>query len=144
MAQAARRTEEQLAMRWHRRPTIVEIAAELGIPPAELVGALEAARRPASLEEGDPRRAGDLPLLSRLAAGDTETGDRLALRTLLASLPARERQVLVLRYYLDRSQAEVGAVLGLSQPQVSRLEKRALATLRRLWMAGEGERTSRG
>ena len=54
----------------------------------------------------------------------------------MEALPERQRQVVLLRYFRDRSQSEVGALLGLSQPQISRLEKRAIETLRHQWQEG--------
>jgi RNA polymerase sporulation-specific sigma factor len=136
LAQAARRVETHLAATLLRQPTVGEVARALGVSSGELAAALEAARRPASLDQGGAAGE-DRPLLARIAGAVGEDGDRLALRQLLAALPLRLRQVLVLRFYLDRSQAEVGAAMGLSQPQVSRLEQQALAALRAAWR-GEG------
>jgi RNA polymerase sporulation-specific sigma factor len=134
LAQAARRAEERL-LALGRVPTVQDVAAALGVSPGELALALEAARRPASLDAADPREGGDRPLLERIGGDPRDEEDRVALRRLLATLPPRERQVLLLRYYLDRSQAEVGRALGLSQPQISRLEQRALRALRAGWGA---------
>ena len=134
LAQQARATEDRLAAESGRLPTAGEVAQALGVSSGELALALEAARRPASLDEivpGDD--GGGRPLHERLAAGGLEGWEQAMLRTLVARLPPRQRQVLVLRYFRDRSQAEVGALLGLSQPQISRLEKRALETLRGQW-----------
>lgn len=147
VAQAARRAEARLSGELLRQPTAAEVAEAIGVSPGELAAALEAARRPASLDAGDEREAGDRPLLLRIAGGGTvgEGGDGFALRTLLARLPVRERQVVLLRFYLDRSQAEVGLSLGLSQPQISRLEKRALGRLREWWsLEGEGDAAPQG
>ncbi len=138
LAQAARHAEERLAGGLLRQPTAAEVAAAVGVSPGELAAALEAARRPASLDEGDARDTGERPLLGRIVGEDGEDGDRLALRQLIAALPARQRQVLLMRFYLDRSQIEVGRALGLSQPQISRLERQALQTLRRQWRTGGG------
>lgn len=147
VAQAARRAEARLSGELLRQPTAAEVAEAIGVSPGELAAALEAARRPASLDAGDGREAGDRPLLLRIAGGGAlgEGGDGFALRTLLARLPVRERQVVLLRFYLDRSQAEVGLSLGLSQPQISRLEKRALGRLREWWsLEGEGDAAPQG
>jgi len=56
--------------------------------------------------------------------------ERIDLRDALLCLPERERQIILLRYFQDKTQAEVGSQLGLSQVQISRLEKRAFAKLR--------------
>lgn len=137
LAQQAHALEERLTSERGHTPSAAEIAQALGVSGADLALALEAARRPASLDEivaGEGE--GSRPLHERLAAGGLATGERALLRTLVGRLPARQRQVLVLRYFRDRSQAEVGVLLGLSQPQISRLEKRALNTLRNQWLEG--------
>jgi RNA polymerase sporulation-specific sigma factor len=137
IAAQARAAEDRLAALWHRAPTVGEVAAAVGVSPAELLLALEASRRPASLD-GAPAEGGEggHPLRERLAAPRGLDVDAATLRALLSRLPERERRILALRYFRDRSQAEVGALLGLSQPQISRLERQALDRLRRAW-AGE-------
>ncbi len=141
LAQAARVAEERLAHAWRRTPTAVEVARELGVPIGDLAVALEASRRPVSLDAPAGGAGSDAgpslhERLTRKNAAASET-DAALLRALVARLPARECAVLTLRFFRDRSQAEVGALLGLSQPQISRLEKRALARLRGAW-EGEG------
>jgi len=134
LARAARHKEEALANDLQRTPTAAEVAQGLGVSVAELGAALEAARRPASLDEQATDATGERPALyQRLAAGDGREWDQAALRTLVERLPDRQRQVILLRYFRDRSQAEVGTLLHLSQPQISRLEKRALQALRHAW-----------
>jgi RNA polymerase sporulation-specific sigma factor len=137
LAQQAHAVEDRLAAEHGRAPTAGEVADVLGVSGADLALALEAARRPASLDEvmtGEGE--GSRPLHERLAAGGMGAGELALLRTLVGRLPPRQRQVLVLRYFRDRSQAEVGALLGLSQPQISRLERRALDALRHQWLEG--------
>lgn len=112
-------------------PSVSAIAQALGIPTAELIAAMESARAPLSLD--DPGSGPDsVPLLERLA-GPTGEMDHALLRALIRQLPRRERQVLLLRYFLDRSQIEAAEAIGLSQPQISRIERRALDSLRRMW-----------
>ncbi len=132
LAQRARRAEDALSAEFGRAATADEVAAKLGVSMGDLALALEAGRRPASLDEGAGSAEGH-PWHERLAAPGVAAADTALLRTLLGRLEPRERMVLVLRYFRDRSQAEVGALLGLSQPQVSRVEKRALQALRQLW-----------
>ncbi len=138
LAQTARAVEERLANALRRAPTAAEVARELGVPIADLAVAMEASRRPVSLDAplsagggSDPGPALHERLTRRWAAGSEV--DAALLRTLVERLPARQRAVLTLRFFRDHSQAEVGALLGLSQPQISRLEKRALARLRSAW-----------
>ena len=77
--------------------------------------------------------ADGLTLEGMLTTGNEEEGmvERLTLRTAIDALPERERQVLLLRYYKGLTQMNTARVLGVSQVQVSRLERRALDKLRR-------------
>ncbi len=112
-------------------PSASAIAQAVGVSTAELILAMEAARTPLSLD--DPGSGPDsVPLLERLAGPSGEM-DHALLRALVRQLPRRERQVLLLRYFLDRSQNEAAEAIGLSQPQISRIERRALDSLRRMW-----------
>lgn len=137
LARSARAAEEALAKGLERLPTAAEVAGALGVSVAELSVALEAARRPASLDEHAANPGAEGPALyERLASTRGQEWDWAAVRALVDSLPERQRQVVLLRYFRDRSQSEIGALLGLSQPQISRLEKRAIETLRRQWQEG--------
>ncbi len=129
LARRALALAEREAAATGREPPAGELAARLGVEPADLAAAMEAARQPASL---DARQAGEMPPLgARLAAGDAAgEWDRVVLRDLLRHLPPRERKVIVLRYLCDRTQAEVAAEIGVSQVHVSRLERRALRMMR--------------
>jgi RNA polymerase sigma-B factor len=117
-----------------RAPTAAEIAEYLGSTVELVLEAREAteACRVASL---DGLREDDAPPLEERLAADEPGFDRVdgsaTLTTLLAQLPRRERRILCLRYIADLTQAEVGALVGVSQMQVSRLERAALASLQR-------------
>ena len=82
---------------------------------------------------------GGLTLEGMLSGGGMEEGlvERLALRSALEQLPERERQVILLRYYRGLTQARSAKVLGVSQVQVSRLERRAVDRLRQLMLPEE-------
>lgn len=137
LARAARQARARLAQELGREPTVREVAAALGTDVAELLAVLEATRPPASL--GAEAGEGDegLPLLERLADDQGEVAfARAVLADLLARLEPRLRRILVLRYLADRTQEEIGRAVGLSQGQVSRLEREAIARLRAL-AAGE-------
>lgn len=118
LAVGARPAEEALRQRLGRQPTVAEVAAELHVSPQDLGAALEGIRPPAALDEA-----------ASVAASDP--WERVELRALLARLPEVQRRVLALRYFAARTQTEVGRALGISQVQVSRLERRALEALRR-------------
>lgn len=114
-----------------RSPTLAELAAEAGVEPDEAFQALEALREPLSLEE--PQAEGEGRVLGDgLTSGDPEEvwTQRLIVAQALDRLSPRERLILRLRFWEERNQAEVAAWLGLSQPQVSRIERASLAKLR--------------
>ncbi|MCL2677497.1 MAG: SigB/SigF/SigG family RNA polymerase sigma factor [Clostridiales bacterium] len=128
---------EQLQKEQGREPTVRQLAESLGLPLESVVAALESSQTPASIhdvvyqDDGEP-----IYLLDHLCAGDEydagKVTDSLFLDDLLRKIPTRLRQVVELRYLDDKTQAEVAAVMGVSQVQVSRLEKRAFVCLRRL------------
>lgn len=123
-----------LAVSSGREPTVMDIAQHLDTTPAEVVAAMEAGRPVAYLQEpagGDA--AETVPLGDRVEAmqpGEAQWVNQVWVREGLGGLEVRLRQVILLRYFGDRTQAEVAHILGLSQAQVSRLEQRALQQLR--------------
>ncbi len=150
-AKKAWRVQEELLKATGRTPTAAEVAEVLGLDPAEVAESLEAAKLPLSLFRETGGEGGDdaLYLVDQLAArGDvaaTSAGrpsrgwfedggvlDAVALREALGRLDERARDLLVLRFFQDRTQAEVGQAMGVSQVQVSRLEKQALLRLRQM------------
>ncbi len=134
LAWKAQSTREQLQARLDREPTIGELAGELGIPREELVGALEAAQSPTSLyevlhqDEGDPIHVMDQ--VQNKGENEGAWVERIALQELLDGLPERDRRIVIWRFFEDKTQAEVARNLGLSQVQVSRLEREALKKLK--------------
>lgn len=118
-------------------PTIADIAAEVGAAHEQVLEALDVrrARRLASLDAplrrtGDgTQRIGDTIESSR-AQNDSEEADaRVMLEPLLATLGTREQLILRLRFERDMTQAEIGAIIGVSQMQISRLLRRSIAHL---------------
>lgn len=134
LALSAHRLQEELAKALGRDPTVAEVAAGLQAPVEDVVEALECSRPLASIQEpiyegdGDPICLGDQ--LHDGSGGEPAWLDRVALRDGLALLEEREREILMLRYFRDMTQMEVARLLGISQVQVSRLERRALARIR--------------
>lgn len=128
------RVQEKLQGELGRDPTINEVAAELALSPQEIVAALEAVQPPASLYDQTFHDNGDaIHLLDQIKHSDGQDSayfDNLALREVLDKLPDRERVVVQLRFFHDKTQAEIAAVIGLSQVQVSRIEKHALRIIR--------------
>ena len=113
-----------------REPTLSELAEETGLSPEDIASAETAIDPVVSLQA--ETGADGLTLEGMLTAGSEEEGlvERITLRAAIAALPEREQQVLLLRYYRGMTQMNTARVLGVSQVQVSRLERRALERLR--------------
>jgi RNA polymerase sporulation-specific sigma factor len=114
---------------------VAEVAGELGVTPEEVVQAMDGVRPPTSIHQTVHEGDGDpIYLLDQLVAEDGQKEgvwiDRVALRESLEHLDDRERMVILLRFFRDKTQTEVAAILGCSQVQVSRLERRALERIR--------------
>lgn len=118
-----------------REPSLEEIAKELGLPVEEVSQALDAVSAPVSLfdpvysDGGDPLTVMDQVMDNR----NTELNwmEHISLRAAFRALNHREKQILSLRFYDGKTQIEVANVLGISQAQVSRLEKGAIGTMRK-------------
>ncbi|HZJ99582.1 MAG TPA: RNA polymerase sporulation sigma factor SigF [Tissierellaceae bacterium] len=135
VAGQAKKAEEMLSKRLGREPTINEISEEIGVDSEEIVMALEASYHPEYLynvihqDDGAP-----LYLIDKVSQ-DTEDHqdellDNIFLKETLSRLKPRDRQIIFLRYYKDRTQTEVAKELGISQVQVSRIEKRIIEDMR--------------
>ena len=118
-----------------REPTVEQIAQELGIPREEVVFAMDAIVDPVSLYEPVYDNGGDaicvMDQVSDTRNTDEAWTDRIALKDALARLDERERRILSLRFYEGKTQMEVSAEVGISQAQVSRLEKGAINTIKK-------------
>lgn len=137
-----RRIADRLTAETGREPSLAEVAHAAGISPDEAVEALDVLRPVVSLEEEFPGDEEAETLRDRLAderQGEGGWLEHLALRQALARLSPLERQVILLRFFGDRTQVEVAARLGTNQVRVSRLEKRALMHLRQALEEGSGE-----
>ncbi len=127
--------KEALLTRLGREPTLEEISRELGLSRREVSQALDAVCAPISLYDpvytdgGDPLTVMDQVRDTR----NTEEGwiDHIALGSAFRSLSQREKQILSLRFYDGKTQMEVAGILGISQAQVSRLEKGAIGAMRK-------------
>ena len=127
--------KEAMQLRLGREPALEEIARELSLPVEDVSQALDAVCAPVSLYDpvytdgGDPLTVMDQVKDSK----NTEEGwmDHITLRLAFRTLQPREQQILSLRFYDGKTQMEVATHLGISQAQVSRLEKGAIQTLRK-------------
>ena len=129
----AMQAREQLEKQLGREPTLNEISAALGLSRREVTAALESVVEPVSLEEPLYSDGGDaVYLMDQVKAPDGEDSwiSGLEFRQTVHSLSARERRIMELRYLLGKTQMEVAREIGISQAQVSRLEKSALDQFR--------------
>ncbi|MBS3948371.1 MAG: RNA polymerase sporulation sigma factor SigG [Dethiobacter sp.] len=126
---------DTLANRFGREPNINEIASELNLKREEVVFALDAIQEPVSLFEPIYHDGGDpifvMDQISDDRNQDEKWLDVLAIKEALQKLNEREKLILTLRFYRGRTQMEVAEEIGISQAQVSRLEKAALVHLRK-------------
>lgn len=130
-ANKIRRKRDELTKQLGRSPSINEIAQSLNITPEEAVHAMDAARFPQSIHETVFENDGDpITLLDQIADDDTGWFDTLSLQEAIRDLGDRERLIVYLRYYKDQTQSTVAKRLGISQVQVSRLEKKILEDIK--------------
>lgn len=134
VAGQAKRAEELLSKKYGRDPTIQEISDEIGIEREEVIMALESSYHPEYLhnvihqDDGAP-----LYLIDKISLDNGDQDDvldNIFLKETLNRLLPRDRQVIFLRYYKDKTQTEVAKELGISQVQVSRIEKRIIEDMR--------------
>src|SRR5690606_15235888 len=132
LANRIRKVKDDLAKELGRVPTVSEIAAEMGISPEESVFAQEANRTPASIHETVYENDGDpITLMDQIADESEEAWfDKITLNEAVNRLSQRERLIVYLRFFKDQTQSEVAKRLGISQVQVSRLEKKIIQKIR--------------
>lgn len=125
---------ENLISKLGREPTIEELSKFSNIEKEDIIFALESVSGPQYLydtihqEDGAP-----VLLIDKLSHNYEESDDlidRIALKELLSTLDYKSRQVIILRYFKDKTQVQVAKVLGISQVQVSRIEKKVLEQMR--------------
>lgn len=135
VAYKALQVRDNLINKNSREPSINEIANELNIPREEIVFALDAIQEPISLFEPIYHDGGD-PIFVMDQIGDEKNADTswletISLKEALRKLNNRERHILMLRFFEGKTQMEVAEEIGISQAQVSRLEKAALSHMRK-------------
>jgi len=134
MSYRAKITKELMSKELGREPTINEMAARMDVSNEELVMAIEAGYSPESLFNPVVDGENSLMLIDRLndQCTDSETDiiDKISLRQILDTLKPREKQIIILRYFKEKTQVQIAKQLGISQVQVSRIEKKILDDLR--------------
>lgn len=115
-------------------PSLMEVAAEIDVPYKDVVAALDAVSEPISLQECVYGEGDDsVSLLEQLGderCCEEKWIDDISIKSALKDLPERERRIITLRYFKGKTQTEISRIMGISQAQVSRLEKGALAYIK--------------
>jgi RNA polymerase sporulation-specific sigma factor len=132
MGNKIRKAKDDLSKSLGRIPTVSELSEYLDIPAEDIILAQEAGRAPSSIHETVYENDGDpITLLDQIDDGNEgKWFDKIALKEAINELDERERLIVYLRYYKDQTQSEVAARLGISQVQVSRLEKKILQQMK--------------
>lgn len=125
---------ETLMKQKQREPAISEIAAEIGIDAEQIVYSMDAIQSPVSIYEPVYQEGGDtlyvLDQISDKKNREEKWVEEIALQDAMEKLPERERMIIEMRFFNGKTQMEVAKEIGISQAQVSRLEKNALKTMR--------------
>jgi RNA polymerase sporulation-specific sigma factor len=133
-AYKAMQVKEKMLAESNREPTIEEIAKELDIPREEVVVALESVVEPISLYEPVFSDDGDtIYVMDQVGDKNDDRNwlDEIALKEAIQNLNGREKKILSMRYFQGKTQMEVASEIGISQAQVSRLEKAALDRIKK-------------
>lgn len=132
-AYRAMQIKEQLTNENGKEPNITEIAKRMELPPEDIVIALESIVEPVSLYEPVFSDGGDIIYIMDQVKGGTTDGDwleEIAMREAIRDLTDRERKILSMRFIDGKTQTEVAGEIGISQAQVSRLEKGAMSRIK--------------
>ena len=132
-AYRAMQIKEQLTNENGKEPNITEIAKRMELPPEDIVIALESIVEPVSLYEPVLSAGGDTIYIMDQVKGGTTDGDwleEIAMREAIRDLTDRERKILSMRFIDGKTQTEVAGEIGISQAQVSRLEKGAMSRIK--------------
>lgn len=133
LAVRAAAAQRELSSKLGREAGVQEIAEHIGEDAESIALALDASRPHVSIYEPAYGDDGDALVMDKITAGKDETDgalNRVMIRELMESLEPRERSIILMRYFRDKTQSEIAAVLGISQVQVSRLESRIIKKLR--------------
>ena len=132
----ARQLQAQYEAKYGSEPKISQLAVWMKISPEELASALSSVQEVESLQKTIYQSDGNAILLEdRLEAKDDEQEklvNRLALKKVMKELQDEEQKIIILRYYSGQTQVQTAQCLGISQVQVSRIEKKVLKKMRQL------------
>lgn len=124
--------QEKLTQKLNRTPTVSELSDECGISKEEIIEAMEATAPVESINCRTSNDDDDREFLERIGTVEDEGRiiNRVVIKESMGVLKQKEREVVVLRYFSDKTQSQTAKIIGVSQVQVSRLEKAALAKLK--------------
>ena len=132
-------TKENMMKKSLREPTLAEVAKEVGVSKEEIVYALDAIQNPMSLYDPVYSDGEDtlyvMDQISDKKNKEENWVEHLSLSEAMKQLNSRENEIIILRFFEGKTQMEVAAMLGISQAQVSRLEKNALHVMKKFLMA---------
>lgn len=124
----AARACNEFSLREGRQPTISELAEQLGVEPAEASQALGASQQPLSLSADEENGGGQIDVPTE--APEEKISELIALKQVVGELDPRDRSLIVMRFFKSRTQTQTAEVLGMTQVQVSRREKKILQELK--------------
>ena len=135
LAYRALQAREKLSFTMSAEPTVEQIAAELGEKPEAVAGAIESIAQPMSLYEPAYGDGSDgiyvMDQIKDTGSTDENWLEDIALKEAMKQLSERELKIVKMRFFMGKTQMEIAAEIGISQAQVSRLEKNALSAIRR-------------
>ncbi len=134
LAYRAMQSKERLTNELSRDPTIEQIAKDIGVKREDVVLALEAISEPVSLYEPVFSEQGDtIYVMDQIGDKNDDNNwlDEIAIKQAMSQLGDREKKILSLRFFQGKTQVEVAGEIGISQAQVSRLEKNALSKIKK-------------
>ncbi|HBG12395.1 MAG TPA: RNA polymerase sporulation sigma factor SigF [Clostridium sp.] len=134
MGLKVKNVREQLVYRLGREPTLEEIAGEIGASKEEVAASIAAGAEVESLyrsvNKNDENSILLIDKIEEESSAQEELLNRMVLRELLTALSDKDREIIIRRYYYNETQSQIAAKLGISQVQVSRLEKKILKQMR--------------
>lgn len=129
LGRKAQEAAEDLRRQAGCSPSLGEIAERLGVSPEKAALALGACRAPLSLTGGEEGEQIEIPV----EAPEEKMTEQLTLQSILKSMEERDRKLIAYRYYQNKTQTETARLLGMTQVQVSRREKKLLAYMRQMF-----------
>lgn len=117
-------------LKFNREPNINEIATEFNIEPQEVILTLEASNQIISMDDKTDDEDDSLADRTQDDFSPEKMMDKILIRELINSLPAREKRIVIMRYYLDKTQSEIAKIMGVSQVQISRLENKIMESFK--------------